>query len=116
MGSQLPLSSSEKVKLPEKPTSTSAQKLLICLGRSCRKYNSEQVFTNFKQNLPPDIELIPVGCLGQCGNGPIVLVESEQIWYYEVHPDEVPTVIKQHLIDKSPVKAMLYPKFHPQKD
>lgn len=113
MGSQLPLSSTEKVRLSEKSPLTSPTKLLICLGRSCRKYNAEQIFSNFKQNLPADTELIPVGCLGQCGNGPMVLVESEQIWYSEVHPDEVSIIIKQHLIGKLPVKEMLYPKFHP---
>ena len=87
-------------------------KVLVCLGRSCRKYGSEQIFAAFKQNLLPGIELIPVGCLGQCGNGPMVLVETEQVWYYQVHADEVPLVIEQHLQGKSPVKAMLYPKFH----
>ena len=96
------------------PSLSSQNKVLVCLGRSCRKYNSQQVFTNFKQDLPPDAELISVACLGQCGNGPMVLVESEQIWYSQVHPDEVATVIDNHLIGKSPVKAMLYPKFHPQ--
>ncbi|MDJ0592571.1 MAG: (2Fe-2S) ferredoxin domain-containing protein [Pleurocapsa sp. MO_226.B13] len=95
------------------PESSSSNKIIVCRGRSCRKYNSEQVFENFKQQLPPDTELISVPCLGQCGNGPMVLVESEQIWYSEVHPDEVATVIKQHIIGKSPVKAMLYQKFHP---
>ena len=88
------------------------QKVLVCLGRSCRKYDSAKVFAAFQQNLLPEIELIAVGCLGQCGNGPMVLVESDNIWYYQVHPDEVPIVIQQHLIDKSPVKKMLYPKFH----
>ena len=90
----------------------SAEKILVCRGRSCRKYNSEAVFSNFKQNLPPNVELISVPCLGQCGNGPMVLVESDQTWYSQVHPDEVDTVIEQHIIGKSPVKAMLYPKFH----
>ena len=90
-------------------------KVIVCRGRSCRKYDSERVFANFKQNLPPDIELISVPCLGQCGNGPMVLVESEQIWYSQVHPDEVAKVIEQHLIGKRPVKAMLYPKFHSPK-
>ena len=113
MEPKLPLSSLKEVSLSDNFASKSAKKLLVCLGRSCRKYNSEEVFANFKQNLPSDIELISVGCLGQCGNGPMVLVESEQIWYSEVHPDEVSIIIKQHLLGKSPVKEMLYPKFHP---
>ena len=105
----------DEVKLPQDYASSKPQKLLVCLGRSCRKYKSQAVFDNFQQNLPPNTDLISVGCLGQCGNGPMVLEELEQIWYYQVHPDEVTTVIKQHLIGKSPVKSMLYPKFHPQK-
>ena len=88
------------------------QRIVVCRGRSCRKYHAEQVFANFKQNLPPDVELISVPCLGQCGSGAMVFVESDEVWYSEVHPDEVATVIKQHIIGKSPVKAMLYPKFH----
>lgn len=87
-------------------------KILVCLGRSCRKYSSEQVFAEFKRNLSSNAELIAVGCLGQCGNGSMVLVEPEHIWYSQVHPDEVAVVIKQHLIGSSPVKKMLYPKFH----
>ncbi len=91
-----------------------SQKVVICLGRSCRKYDSEKVFAIFKQNLPPETELTSIGCLGQCGNGSMVLVEPEGVWYCEVHPDDAPIIIKQHLIGKSPVKTMLYPKFHPK--
>lgn len=101
-----------KIKLPTKPTGSESQKALVCLGRSCRKYNSEQVFANFQVKIPPDTELISVMCLGQCGNGPMVLIEPDSVWYSQVHPDEVSTVIAKHLIGKSPVKAMLYPKFH----
>lgn len=53
------------------------------------------------------------GCLGQCGNGPMVLILPEQVWYCQVHPDEVPTVIQRHVQQGTPVKAMLYRKFHP---
>ena len=88
--------------------------IVVCRGRSCRKYDAAKVFEQVKQQLPPEMELISVPCLGQCGNGPMILVESEQVWYSEVHPDEVATIVQQHLIGNSPVTAMLYPKFHPQ--
>ena len=91
-----------------------SERIIVCQGRSCRKYDAKKIFDRFKQNLPPDVELISVPCLGQCGNGPMVLVESDRIWYSQVHPDEVETVIKQHIIGKSPVKAMLFAKFHSQ--
>ena len=92
--------------------SNQAKKVLICQGRSCRKYDSEGVLIAFRVNLVPGVEIIPCGCLGQCGNGPMVLVEPEQIWYSEVLPDEVSLIVKQHLKQQRPVKEMLYPKFH----
>jgi (2Fe-2S) ferredoxin len=86
-------------------------KVVVCRGRSCRKYQAEAVWDNFAQNLPSNIELMSVPCLGQCGNGSMVVIEPEQTWYSQVHPDEVETVIKQHIIGKVAVKAMLYSKF-----
>jgi (2Fe-2S) ferredoxin len=84
-------------------------KVVVCRGRSCRKYQAEAVWEIFAKNLPPDVELMSVPCLGQCCNGSMVVIEPEQIWYSQVHPDEVDTVIKQHIIGKSPVVAMLMP-------
>lgn len=106
-----------EIQLPQANSPASSQqrspeKVVVCRGRSCRKYRAEKVFSNFQQNLPPEIELMSVPCLGQCGNGPMVVVESDQTWYSQVHPDEVDKVIEQHLVGKSPVKAMLYSKFH----
>ena len=98
----------------DKTTPDSKQVAIVCRGRSCRKYQAEKVFNNLKQNLPSNVELISVPCLGQCGNGSMVLIEPEQVWYWQVHPDEVAAIIEQHIIGKSPVKAMLYPKFHPE--
>ena len=94
-------------------SSSQPLRLIVCLGRSCRKYSSERVFANFKANLPPNIELISAMCLGECGNGSIVLVEPDQVWYSEVAPEKVIQVIRQHLVDQIPVQEMLYSKFHP---
>lgn len=110
---RLPLTNSLE-SLPPESSNSAKQILIVCRGRSCRKYDCDRVFANFQQNLPPNVELISVPCLGECGNGPMVLVKSDSVWYSEVHPDEVAQIIQQHLIEKRPVKAMLYPKFHSQ--
>lgn len=89
-----------------------AKKVIVCQGRSCRKYGSEGVLVAFRINLVPGVEVVSCGCLGQCGNGPMVLVEPDQIWYDQVLPEEVPIIVKQHLQQQRPVKKMLYPKFH----
>ena len=111
MESDCPLSSDKFRSLPRE--ASQPLRLVVCLGRSCRKYISERVFANFKANLPPKIKLISVMCLGQCGNGSMVLVEPDQVWYSQVEPDEVIKVIQQHLVNQIPVQEMLYEKFHP---
>lgn len=91
----------------------SPKRVIVCLGRSCRRYNSEKVLAAFKQqDLSVPIELNTAKCLGQCGNGPMVLVEPEAVWYSRVRPQEVSSIVKRHLIGQSPVTEMLYPKFH----
>ncbi len=109
---QLPRSTSRIQPERDSPKSRPQRRIVVCRGRSCRKYQAEQVFDKFGASLPEDIELLSVPCLGECGNGSMVVVEPEHIWYWQVDPDEVKTVIQQHIIGKSPVKAMLYPKFH----
>jgi (2Fe-2S) ferredoxin len=88
------------------------ERILVCQGRSCRKYASNKILAAFRADLVPGIEVIPTGCLGQCGNGPMVLIEPEGIWYWQVLPEQVPIIIKEHLKAQCPVKTMLYPKFH----
>ena len=106
-----------EVRLPaveksDRNNAPAKEKVVVCRGRSCCKYQAEKVWQNFEQNLPPDVELMSVPCLGQCGNGAMVVVDADKTWYWQVHPNEVATVIEQHIVGKSPVKAMLYPKFH----
>ncbi|WP_013325138.1 (2Fe-2S) ferredoxin domain-containing protein [Gloeothece verrucosa] len=92
--------------------SNSGIKVLICCNRTCRKSGSSRIFEIFKTNPIPEVEVIKVGCLGECGNGPMVLILPEEIWYWQVQPDEVSMIIQKHLRGHSPIKTMLYPKFH----
>ncbi|NET00235.1 MAG: (2Fe-2S) ferredoxin domain-containing protein [Sphaerospermopsis sp. SIO1G2] len=87
----------------------------VCQHRSCRKQGAVAVLAAF-QNLPvPEVEILASGCLGQCGNGPMVLVLPDMIWYSRVLPEEVAVVVKKHLLDGQIVTQMLYHRFHGQK-
>lgn len=93
-------------------SSPSSRRILVCQNRSCRKQGSVAVLSAFQTSSVTDITVIGSGCLGECGNGPMVLVMPEQIWYSRVHPSEVPAVVERHLQGGSPVGSMLYPKYH----
>lgn len=90
----------------------SAQTVLICQNTACRKAGSAEVLAAFQSASLPHVTVIGCRCLGQCGNGPMVLVMPEQVWYHRVHPDEVPAIVHRHLQQGQWVRAMLYTKFH----
>lgn len=89
-----------------------SKNIFICQNRSCRKQGAAKVLAAFQASEVPDVTVTGSQCLGQCGNGPMVVVMPEEVWYNHVHPDEVPTVIERHLRGGKPVAAMLYGKFH----
>jgi len=94
--------------LSQQPT----RQILVCQHRTCRKQGAAKVLAAF-QALPVNgVTVSGSPCLGECGNGPMVVVLLEETWYCRVHPDEVPTVVQRHIKDGQPVKAMLYRKYH----
>jgi len=91
----------------------SPRHVLICQHRTCRKLGAAKVLAAFQADPAAGVTVTGSSCLGQCGEGPMVLVQPDEVWYSRVHPDEVPAVVERHLVGGEPVKAMLYHKFHP---
>ncbi|MBD1856913.1 MULTISPECIES: (2Fe-2S) ferredoxin domain-containing protein [Leptolyngbya] len=85
----------------------------ICQHQSCRKQGAAKVIQAFQSLAPVGVNIEPSSCLGQCGNGVMVLVLPDQIWYDRVRPEEVKAIVDRHLIRGEPIRAMLYRKFHP---
>mgnify|MGYP006269269039 CR=1 FL=1 len=88
------------------------RKVLVCQNRSCKKQGGDKVLAELRSHPVTGVEIEASSCLGQCGNGPMVLVLPEQIWYSNVNPEEVPAVVERHLKGGQPITAMLYHKFH----
>jgi (2Fe-2S) ferredoxin len=86
--------------------------VLICHNRTCLSQGAAKVLAAFETHHTPDYAVKKTGCLGQCGNGPMVLVLPDNIWYCRVQPKEVPVVVERHLQGGKPIRAMLSPHFH----
>jgi (2Fe-2S) ferredoxin len=71
-----------------------SHQILVCQNRTCRKQGSAQVLKAFQTATTSDINIQATGCLGQCGNGPIVVILPEEIWYNQVHSKDAGTVIQ----------------------
>ncbi|MGJ3248201.1 MAG: (2Fe-2S) ferredoxin domain-containing protein [Elainellaceae cyanobacterium] len=89
------------------------QTILVCQNKTCRKSGSKQVLAAFEHHSLPNTDIVASGCLGQCGNGPMVLILPDEIWYHKLNPDEVQAIVIRHLQQGTPIKSMLYRKFPP---
>jgi (2Fe-2S) ferredoxin len=73
--------------------------ILICQNRTCRKQGAAEVLAAFRSINIPNITYEGCGCLGNCGNGPMVLILPTRIWYYRVYPHNVATIVTA-IVDK----------------
>ncbi|MFM7363193.1 MAG: (2Fe-2S) ferredoxin domain-containing protein [Cuspidothrix sp.] len=87
----------------------------VCQHRTCRKQGAKEVLAALQVFSIPNVTVTASGCLGQCGNGPMVLVLPEMVWYCRVTTQEIPRLVEQHLLGGQRVNKMLYYRFHPQR-
>ena len=86
--------------------------VLICCHHTCPKQGSTSILAAFQAQAPADVEVRQAGCFGECGNGPLVRVLPDNVWYAHVQLADIPVIVDQHLRHNRPVKHKLYRKFH----
>jgi NADH-quinone oxidoreductase subunit F len=85
----------------------------ICTGTGCVAGGAFGVKDAFeaelkRYGLTEEIEIIATGCHGFCGEGPIVVVEPEEIFYHAMTPDKVHRIVDEHLLKGRPVLDYMY--------
>lgn len=48
------------------------------------------------------------GCFSQCGNGPMLVVYPDAVWYAAVTPADVDEIVESHLVRGEPVARLRY--------
>jgi (2Fe-2S) ferredoxin len=61
-----------------------------------------------KAGLHERIRINKAGCFSQCGNGPMIIVYPEDVWYTGVQAEDLPEIVQSHLIGGKPVERLLY--------
>lgn len=78
------------------------QHVLVCAGTGCTANNSSYVVDEFhaqlsKFHLTHQVEVIKTGCFGLCQKGPIVAIYPDKVFYCHIHPEDVRTIVSEHL-------------------
>ncbi|MFS8924903.1 (2Fe-2S) ferredoxin domain-containing protein, partial [Synechococcus sp. B60.1] len=56
-----------------------------------------------------DVPVITSGCLEVCQQGPVVFYSGDRTWYKQVTPPVARQIVQEHLLNKCPLKAHLFP-------
>ena len=88
--------------------------VFVCTsGKTCAEQDSEDVLKCMRKEisdlgLKSSIRINKSGCLDQCGNGPMVVVYPEGVWYGGVDENGAKKIVEEHLVGGEPVKKYLY--------
>ncbi|MBN1368312.1 MAG: FAD-dependent oxidoreductase [Dehalococcoidales bacterium] len=88
------------------------RKVLLCHGTGCVSGKAVEIRQAMEkaiaeQNIP-NVTVDFTGCHGFCEQGPICIIEPEEIFYTHVTVDDVPDIIQSHLINNQPVSRLFY--------
>ncbi len=94
--------------------------VFVCTsGKVCPEEGvSIAVHARFKElvkqaGLSTSIRINNAGCMDQCGNGPMVVVYPECVWYCGVKPEDADIIFHEHLVGGRPVERLIYHPLHP---
>ena len=87
--------------------------ILICAGTSCVSGGSLKVKDALveeinRNGLEDEVLVETTGCNGFCALGPIMIIHPEGIFYKQLHVEDVPFFVEEHLIKGRVVKKHLF--------
>jgi NADH:ubiquinone oxidoreductase subunit F (NADH-binding)/(2Fe-2S) ferredoxin len=87
--------------------------IMVCGGTGCVSSGSDKLIDLFKEKLSSveydsEVKVIKTGCFGFCGQGPIVKIHPDNVFYVQVTFDDVDEIVEEHIVKGRVVKRLLY--------
>ena len=80
-----------------------SHQILVCGGAGCVSSGCAGIVQAIHEsldehNLTQEVKVMETGCMGTCAVGPAILVLPERIFYTNLNPERVRSIIKAHLV------------------
>ena len=91
--------------------------LLVCTGPRCTQDGQAQALFDslgdkFKANGLHEgalrVKRSRVSCFAACKGGPILCVQPDGVWYYNVTPENMDRIVEEHLVGGRVVEALVF--------
>lgn len=75
------------------PLKSGDRHILVCHNTSCLDQQAIAVLAAFQaEELPPNVNVYPTQCQGQCSIAATVRIVPDETWYCRVKPEDVPKI------------------------
>ncbi len=86
---------------------------MLCTGTGCVAGGSFRISEALekeilKQGLEKEISVIITGCNGFCGQGPLMVVQPDGIFYGFLTPEDIPFLVEEHFLKGRPVHRLMF--------
>jgi NADP-reducing hydrogenase subunit HndC len=87
--------------------------LMLCTGTGCVAGGAFNIFETLeneirKVGLEKEVSVVITGCNGFCGQGPLLVVQPDEIFYGYLTPEDIPFLVEEHLLKGRPVKRLMF--------
>ncbi|HHX10790.1 MAG TPA: NADH-quinone oxidoreductase subunit F, partial [Firmicutes bacterium] len=87
--------------------------ILVCSGTGCHASGSISLKEALESEiarvgLDKEVKVVETGCFGFCRFGPNMMVYPEGVFYCQVHEEDVPEFVEEHLVKGRVVQRLLY--------
>ncbi len=89
------------------------KRVCVCAGAACISSGAIQTLDSMKKivkekGLDKTVDVIPVGCIGACHQGPLVKILPDETIYQKITPAEAALIAEKHLAKNEVVKSLLF--------
>jgi len=87
--------------------------LMLCAGTGCVSNGTFRIKEALeaelaKHDLQDEIAVVLTGCNGFCAQGPVMVVQPDNIFYQLLTVDDVPHLVEEHFLKGRPVEKLMY--------
>ena len=87
--------------------------IMVCGGTGCVASQSEEIINNLNAELKNhgyenEVSVVKTGCFGFCGQGPIIKIHPDNVFYVLVKPDDAKEIVSEHIVKGRVVERLLF--------
>ncbi len=87
--------------------------LMLCAGTGCVSNASFRVGAALeeelaKYDLQDEIDVVMTGCNGFCAQGPVMVVQPDNVFYQLLSGEDVPELVEEHFLKGRPLQRLMY--------